>query len=408
MAASLAFKAFEERQKERGIALRTVFAGLDDLKVELPSWGFGDSGTRFKVFQKTGVPRNVFEKFDDAALVNKLTGFCPSVAVHIPWDKLDDYGKLKKHAATLGLKVGAVNPNLFQDDDYMLGSVCHPSARVRRKALAHLKECTAIMKASGSDILSLWFSDGTNYPGQDDMRRRKQYMGEALLHARDTLPAGSRMLLEYKNFEPAFYHTDVVDWGYSLLQCMKLGPKAQVLVDTGHHAPGTNVEQIVANLLDEQKLGGFHFNCRNYADDDLIVGSTNAYQIFLIFYNILAARFGRTNGPTKHCAEEIAYMVDQSHVIEPKIPAMIRSALNIQTNWAKALLINWKRLAAAQDQGDVMGAEAEVREAFEQDVRPLLHAWRESKRLPVEPMDAFHKSGYTKKVASRGKGGASW
>jgi L-rhamnose isomerase/sugar isomerase len=407
MKKNLAYTAFEARQKERGIDLRAAWSGLGDLQIELPSWGFGDSGTRFKVFQKVGVPRNVFEKFDDAAVVNKLTGITPSVAVHIPWDKAD-YVKLKKHAAGLGLKVGAVNPNLFQDDDYMLGSVCHPDARVRRKAVQHLKECCQIMKDTGSDLLSLWFADGTNYPGQDDLRRRKHNMQEALALAYAAMPKNARMILEYKFFEPAFYHTDVPDWGFSLLMCQKLGERAQVLVDTGHHALGTNVEHIVAILIDEHRLGGFHFNSRKYADDDLIVGSTNAYEIFLIFANILAARFGNTDKASKACAEAIAYMVDQSHVIEPKIPAMLRSVLNIQTNWARALMINWKKLHKMQQAGDVLGAEAEVREAFEQDTLPLLQAWREEKGLPADPMQAFLKSGYQKKVSVRGKGGASW
>jgi L-rhamnose isomerase/sugar isomerase len=406
--ADLFLKAFQARQKERGIDLKRAWKELGGLEVETPSWGYGDSGTRFKVFKKPGVPRNAFEKFEDAAQVHGLTGICPSVAVHIPWDKVEDYGKLRRHAASLGLRIGAVNPNLFQDDDYMLGSVCSINAATRKKAIAHLKECAGLLKQTGSDILSLWFADGTNYPGQDDLRRRKQAMQEALQAAYAALPAGARLLLEYKFFEPAFYHTDVPDWGFAYAACAKLGPRAQVLVDTGHHALGTNVEHIVAILLDEERLGGFHFNSRKYADDDLIVGSGNAYEIFLIFYNILAARFGTTRPGVRKTAESIAYMIDQSHVIEPKIPAMIRSVLNVQTAFAKALLINWEALEAAQKNQDVMGAEAQVREAFEQDVQPWLAAWRESRGLPRDPMTTFLKSGYQKKVAARGVGGASW
>jgi L-rhamnose isomerase/sugar isomerase len=402
-----AYVLFEEQQKERGIDLEQVKAKLKALKVETPSWGYGDSGTRFKVFKQTGVPRNPFEKFEDAAQVHRLTGICPSVAVHIPWDKVDDYEKLKKHAEELGVSIGAVNPNLFQEDDYIFGSVCNSNPKVRRKAIDHLIECAEIAKIVGSHTISLWFADGTNYPGQADIRKRKHWMHEALTELYQALTPDMRMLIEYKFFEPAFYHTDLADWGMAFNMANKLGERAQVLVDTGHHAPGTNVEHIVAYLLDEKKLGGFHFNSRKYADDDLIVGTINPYELFLIFYQILDAA-NDEDPDIRQTAEKIAYMIDQSHCIEPKIPAMIRSVLNVQTQYAKALLINFDELRKAQEEQDVLAAENAVREAFEMDVNPLLRVVREEMGVPVDPMKAYFESGYADQILVRGKGGASW
>lgn len=402
-----AYALFEEQQKNRGIDLGKVREKLKALRIETPSWGYGDSGTRFKVFRKVGVPRNPFEKFDDAAVVHRLTGACPSVAIHIPWDKVDDYDKLKAHAEALGLSIGAVNPNLFQEDDYMFGSVTNANAAVRRKATDHLLECVDIMKATGSKYLSLWFADGTNYPGQADIRKRKNWMYEALAETYKAMEPGMKMLIEYKFFEPAFYHTDLADWGMAYNMALKLGEQAQVLVDTGHHAQGTNVEHIVAYLLDEQRLGGFHFNSRKYADDDLIVGAIHPYELFLIFYQILEASADANPGVRRN-ADEIAYMIDQSHNIEPKIPAMIRSVLNVQTQYAKALLINLDEVHAAQEAQDVMAAEDAVRSAFEIDVTPLLVSIREELGLPADPMKAYRESGYAERIASRGVGGASW
>lgn len=402
-----AYTLFEEQQKARGIDIPRVKEKLKTLAVETPSWGYGDSGTRFKVFKKLGVPRNPFEKFEDAAQVHKVTGICPTVAVHIPWDKVDDYSKLKQHAENLGVKIGAVNPNLFQEDEYMLGSVTNRDPAIRRKATDHLLECVDIAKETGSRELSLWFADGTNYPGQDSIRERKHRMYEALNEMYKAMTPDMRMLIEYKFFEPAFYHTDLADWGMALNMANKLGPQAEVLVDTGHHPQGTNVEHIVAYLLDEQRLGGFHFNSRKYADDDLIVGTTNPYELFLIFYQILDAQASGSEG-TKQNAENIAYMIDQSHNIEQKIPAMIRSVLNVQTQYAKALLVNLDEVKAAQDAGDVLAAENAVRSAFEFDVTPLLQAVREEMGVPVDPMKAFLESGYSKQIEVRGKGGASW
>ncbi|WP_102026660.1 L-rhamnose isomerase [Salirhabdus sp. Marseille-P4669] len=398
---------FEQDQQARGINLEEVKAKLKALKVETPSWGYGDSGTRFKVFQQEGVPRDPFEKLEDAAQVQKYTGVSPSVAIHIPWDKVDDYGKLKQHAEGLGVKLGAVNPNLFQEDDYKFGSVTNSDPAVRRKATEHLIECVNIAKEIGSKDLSLWFADGTNYPGQADFRKRKRWMYECLQEMYDALDDNQRMLIEYKFFEPAFYHTDLADWGMSFNMAQKLGPKAEVLVDTGHHPQGTNIEHIVAYLLDEKRLGGFHFNSRKYADDDLFAGALNPYELFLTFFQIVSALNDEDAGVRQN-AENIAYMLDQCHNLEPKIPAMIRSITNVQTMYAKALLINLDEVQKAQEKQDVLAAEHAVRQAFEIDVTPLLHVVREEMGVPRDPMAAFLKSGYQDKILARGKGGASW
>lgn len=402
-----AYVLFEEQQKARGIDLEDVKAKLKALKIETPSWGYGDSGTRFKVFQKEGVPRNPFEKFEDAAQVHNLTGIAPSVAIHIPWDKVDDYSKLRSHAEGLGLTIGAVNPNLFQDEEYMLGSVTNADAAIRRKATDHLLECVDIAKETGSRDFSLWFADGTNYPGQGHIRKRKAWMNEALAEMYKAMTPDMRMLIEYKCFEPAFYHTDLADWGMAYNLAQKLGPQAEVLVDTGHHLPGANIEHIVAYLIDEKRLGGFHFNSRKYADDDLIVGSVNPYELFLIFYQILDAA-GDSDAAIRQNVDNIAYLIDQSHNIEQKIPAMLRSVLNVQTQFAKALLINHDEVDEAASRNDVLGAEDAVRRAFEFDVTPLLHAIREEQGLPLDPMKAYLSSSYGKDILVRGKGGASW
>ncbi|MFD1888133.1 L-rhamnose isomerase [Paenibacillus wenxiniae] len=402
-----AYALFEEQQQARGMDLNKIKSRLKALQIETPSWGYGDSGTRFKVFQKEGVPRDPFEKLEDAAQVHRLTGLCPSVAIHIPWDHVDDYGKLRSHAESLNLQIGAINPNLFQQEDYMLGSVTHTDPAVRRKATAHLLECVDIARATGSRDISLWFADGTNYPGQGSIRQRKHWMLEALAEMYSALSPDMRMLIEYKAFEPAFYHTDIADWGMAYNLALKLGEQAQVLVDTGHHLPGANVEHIVSYLIDEGRLGGFHFNSYKYADDDLIVGAINPYELFLIFYQILdAAESGEQR--LIDAVNSIAYMIDQSHNIEQKIPAMIRSVLNVQTQYAKALLVDHREVAEAQQRGDVLGAEDAVRRAFEFDVTPLLHAVREEQGLPVDPMRAYLDDSYGQRILVRGKGGASW
>ncbi|MCY8398272.1 L-rhamnose isomerase [Bacillus haynesii] len=402
-----AYALFEEQQKDRGIRLSEAKEKLKALKIETPSWGYGDSGTRFKVFQQEGVPRDPFEKMEDASVVHKLTRTCPSVAIHIPWDQVDDYGKLKAHAEQLGLAIGAVNPNLFQDDDYKFGSVTNVKADIRQKATEQLLECVGIAKQTGSKEISLWLADGTNYPGQGDIRKRKNWMYECLAEVYEALDDDMRLLIEYKFFEPAFYHTDLADWGMAYNLAQKLGPKAEVLVDTGHHAQGTNIEHIVAYLLDEKRLGGFHFNSRKYADDDLIVGAHNPYELFLIFSQILDAC--RDSDPNvRKTAEHISYMLDQCHNLEPKIPAVLRSVMNVQTQFAKALLINFDEVKKAQEDHDVLAAEAAIREAFEIDVKPLLYAVREEMNVPLDPLKAYEESGYAEKILARGKGGASW
>jgi L-rhamnose isomerase / sugar isomerase len=376
---------------------------LKTQRIELPSWAFGNSGTRFKVFAQKGVPRTAYEKIDDAAQVHRFTGVAPTVALHIPWDKVDDYGALARHAAEQGVALGTINSNTFQDDDYMLGSVCHPDARVRRKAVDHLLECVDIMDKTGSRDLKLWFSDGTNYPGQDDIRARQDRLAESLAQVYKRLGPNQRMVLEYKLFEPAFYHTDVPDWGTSFLHCVALGPKAKVVVDTGHHAPGTNIEFIVAQLLRADKLGGFDFNSRFYADDDLMVGAADPFQLFRIMHECV-------KGGALKAESGVAFMLDQCHNIEPKIPGQIRSVMNVQEATAKALIVDQKALAAAQQTGDVLGAHAILMDAYDTDVRPMLRDVRTELGLDPDPMAAFARSGYSEKVAAERVGGqqAGW
>ncbi|MFL5674541.1 MAG: L-rhamnose isomerase, partial [Chloroflexota bacterium] len=330
---------------------QAVVAALRSQRIELPSWAFGNSGTRFKVFAQKGVPRDPYEKIADAAEVHRFTGVAPTVALHIPWDRVDDYADLARHAADRGVALGTINSNTFQDDDYMLGSVCHPDAGVRRKALDHLLACVDIMDATGSRDLKLWFADGTNYPGQDDIRGRQDRLAEALAAVHARLGPDQRMVLEYKFFEPSFYTMDVPDWGTSYIQCVAAGPKAMVVVDTGHHAPGTNIEFIVASLLRAGRLGGFDFNSRFYADDDLMVGSADPFQLFRIMHEVVKA--GALDADSG-----VAFMLDQCHNIEPKIPGQIRSVMNVQEATAKALLVDVAALSAAQAAGDVLGANA--------------------------------------------------
>ncbi|MDC0765430.1 L-rhamnose isomerase [Streptomyces sp. HD] len=381
--------------------LAAVKAALKTQAVETPSWAYGNSGTRFKVFAQDGVPRTPREKLDDAAQVHAFTGVAPTVALHIPWDKVDDYAALAKHAEERGVGLGAINSNTFQDDDYKLGSICHPDAVVRRKAVDHLLECVDIMDATGSRDLKLWFADGTNYPGQDDIRARQDRLAEGLAEVYERLGDGQRMLLEYKFFEPAFYTTDVPDWGTAYAHCLKLGPKAQVVVDTGHHAPGTNIEFIVATLLREGKLGGFDFNSRFYADDDLMVGAADPFQLFRIMYEVV-----RGGGFTP----DVAFMLDQCHNIEAKIPAIIRSVMNVQEATAKALLVDGAALAGAQAAGDVLGANAVVMDAYNTDVRPLLAEVRGEMGLDADPMAAYRRSGWAEKIVAERVGGqqAGW
>ncbi|MET7598130.1 MULTISPECIES: L-rhamnose isomerase [unclassified Streptomyces] len=381
--------------------LAAVKAALKTQAVETPSWAYGNSGTRFKVFAQPGVPRDPREKLDDAAKVHEFTGAAPTVALHIPWDRVDDYAALAKHAEDRGVRLGAINSNTFQDDDYKLGSICHPDAAVRRKAVDHLLECVDIMDATGSKDLKLWFADGTNYPGQDDLRERQDRLAEGLAKVYERLGDDQRMLLEYKFFEPAFYSTDVPDWGTAYAHCLKLGPKAQVVVDTGHHAPGTNIEFIVATLLREGKLGGFDFNSRFYADDDLMVGAADPFQLFRIMYEVI-----RGGG----FAPEVAFMLDQCHNIEAKIPAIIRSVMNVQEATAKALLVDRSALGEAQRSGDVLEANAVIMDAYNTDVRPLLAEVRAELGLDPDPVGAYRRSGWQERVAAERVGGrqAGW
>jgi L-rhamnose isomerase / sugar isomerase len=388
---------------ESEMSEQVVATGIRDLNVELPSWAFGNSGTRFKVFAQPGVPRDPFEKVADAAQVHLFTGAAPSVALHIPWDRVDDYDQLAKHAADHGVRIGTINANVFQDDDYMLGSVANPDARIRRKAIDHLLECVDIMDATGSRDLKLWFADGTNYPGQDDIVARQDRLAEALAEVYARLGDDQRMLLEYKLFEPSFYTTDVPDWGTAYTHCAALGDRARVVLDTGHHAPSTNIEFIVAMLLRVGKLGGFDFNSRFYADDDLMVGAADPFQLFRIMWEV---RRGGGLDP----ATGVAFMLDQCHNIEPKIAGQIRSVMNAQEATAKALLVDAKALAQTQRAGDVLGANAVFMDAYNTDVRPLLGKIRADHGLDPDPVAAYHRSGYYERVSAERVGGtqAGW
>jgi L-rhamnose isomerase/sugar isomerase len=383
-----------------------VIERINRLRIETPSWGYGNSGTRFKVFAQPGAARTIEEKVADAGMVNGLTGICPTVAIHIPWDRVDDWDALRTVAADHGMKIGAINPNLFQDDEYMLGSLAHPSAAIRRRAVDHVLECIEIGRKVGSSIVSLWLADGTNYPGQDDLRSRSRRLREGLREIYSALPSGIRLLIEYKFFEPGFYSTDLPDWGTAYAMCLDLGPQAEVLVDTGHHAQGVNIEQIVAQLLDRARLGGFHFNARKYADDDLIVGSTNPFELFLIFNELVAAE-DDSDANVATTARNVAYMIDQSHNIEPKLEAMVQSVINIQTAHAKALLVDRARLRQAQTAGDVLAANRVLVEAYETDVRPILAEARERLGIDRDPVAALRGSGYVERAArERGKAAA--
>lgn len=380
-----------------------VLTTLEHQSIELPSWAFGNSGTRFKVFATPGTPRTIEEKLADAAEVNALTGLAPAVALHIPWDKVDDYAALADHAAGLGVKLGTVNSNTFQDDDYKFGSLTHSDPAVRQKAVDHMYECLEVMNMTGSRDLKIWLADGTNYPGQGNMRARQDWLAESLRKVYDRLGENQRLVLEYKFFEPAFYHTDVPDWGTSYVHCLALGEKAKVCLDTGHHAPGTNIEFIVAQLLRLGKLGSFDFNSRFYADDDLIVGAADPFQLFRIMYEVV-----RGGGLDPDAG--VAFMLDQCHNVEGKIPGQIRSVLNVQEMTARALLVDAAALETAQNAGDVLAANAVLMDAFYTDVRADLAQWRESRGLPSDPMAAFAASGYQEKINAARIGGhqAGW
>lgn len=380
-----------------------VHASLDVLVAELPSWGFSNTGTRFRVFPQPGTPRDTWEKLDDAATVQRYTGAAPLISLHIPWDKVDDWKALRGGAEKRGLHIGAINSNTFQDDDYRLGSLAHPDPAVRRKAMQHMEECAAIAGATGAHALKVWLGDGTNYPGQDDFRARKHRLQDTLRAVHDMLPTGVRLLIEYKLYEPALYHTDIQDWGMALLLARHAGDHARVVVDLGHHAHGVNIEQIVAILLDEGMLGAFDLNDRKYGDDDLMLGSVNPYQLFLIFNELAAA--AAAGDAAGACARAVAYMVDQAHNIEPKIPAMIRTVMTLQEHWAKAQLVDRAALQAARCDGDVVGANTALKDAYDTDVRPLIARWRAARGVAEDPLRAYLDSGEAEaRAAARREG----
>ena len=376
-----------------------IAGSLASQVIELPSWAFGNSGTRFKVFAQPGVPRTAEEKVADAAQVHAVTGLAPSVALHIPWDRVDDFDKLRRHAEDLGVRLGTINTNTFQDDDYKLGSLCHVDERVRRKAIAHMLECVDIMDVTGSRDLKVWLPDGLNYPGQGDLRGRQDRLADSLAQVYRRLGAHQRLVLEYKFFEPAFYATDVPDWGTSYAHCVALGDRAVVCLDTGHHAPGTNIEFIVMQLLRLGKLGAFDFNSRFYADDDLIVGAADPFQLFRILFEVVR---GGGYGPDS----DVTFMLDQCHNIEAKIPGQIRSVLNVQEMTARALLVDRAALTDAERAGDVLGANAVLMDAFYTDVRGDLADWRVARGLPADPMAAYRASGYAERIVAERIGGA--
>jgi len=366
--------------------------------IELPSWAFGNSGTRFKVFAQPGVPRTPEEKLEDAAEVHRCTGLAPSVALHIPWDRVDDFDKLRRHAEDLGLRLGTVNTNTFQDDDYKLGSLCHVDAAVRAKAVAHMLECVDIMDVTGGTDLKVWLPDGLNYPGQGDLRGRQERLAESLRQVYGRLGSQQRLVLEYKFFEPAFYATDVPDWGTAYAHCVALGDRAVVCLDTGHHAPGTNVEFVVMQLLRLGRLGSFDFNSRFYADDDLMVGAADPFQLFRILVEVV-------RGGGYDASSGVVFMLDQCHNVEEKIPGQIRSVLNVQEMTARALLVDRTALAEAEQGGDVLGGNAVLMDAFYTDVRGDLAEWRVGRGLPADPVAAYRAGGHGERIVRDRVGG---
>jgi L-rhamnose isomerase / sugar isomerase len=381
----------------------TISDRLGELAIEVPSWAYGNSGTRFKVFGTPGTPRTVEEKIADAAAVHRFTGLAPTVALHIPWDEVDDYAALSSYAKEQGVALGTINSNTFQDDDYKLGALTHTDPRVRQKAIDHHFACIEVMHQTGSQDLKIWLAEGTNYPGQGDMRARQDRLAEGLSTIYDRLAEDQRLVLEYKFFEPAFYHTDVPDWGTSYAHVAALGDRAKVCLDTGHHAPGTNIEFIVAQLLRLGKLGSFDFNSRFYADDDLIVGAADPFQLFRIMVEVIrGGGFGAES--------DVALMLDQCHNIEDKIPGQIRSVLNVQEMTARALLLDTEALDEARSAGDVLRANEIFMDAFYTDVRRDLAAWREERGLPADPMRAYLESGYQQQIEADRVGGsqAGW
>ena len=374
---------------------KKIVDALEAFRIELPSWGFANTGTRFGKFIQPAAATTTEEKFSDAGQVHLLTGVCPTVALHVLWDFPDSAEstvEIKKFSERYRVLPGSINPNLFQDQEYKYGSFGNPDASIRRRALQHTKDSIEIARRLNSRDISIWFADGSNYPGTANIRQRKQWFKELLKESHGELAAGQRLLIEYKPFEPAFYHTDIADWGMAVLLAREAGPQARVLVDTGHHYAAQNIEQIVAWLLSEEMLGGFHFNDRRYADDDLTMGSIDPYQAFRIFHEIRYFEW-ETGKPA-----DIAYMIDQSHNLKGKIEAMIQTVTVAQELFSKAALVDGRELAAAQNNCDLMRAESLLQDAFATDVRPAIQEWRESKGLPKNPMEAFRQSGYLERI----------
>jgi L-rhamnose isomerase/sugar isomerase len=395
------FDLIGEKLDARGDDIARVQDALRAQEVETPSWAFGNSGTRFAVFAQPGAPRDPFEKLEDAAEVQRLTGIARSVALHLPWDKVENVNELRERAEELGLRLGAINPNLFQEPEYKLGSLCNPDVGVRRRAVAHVRECIEIAARIGSDAISLWLADGTNYPGQDSLRGRRVRLAETLHEIYDALGDELELLVEYKLYEPAFYATDLADWGSALLICQELGERAKVLVDLGHHAQGVNIEQIVSLLHGAGRLGGFHFNDRKYGDDDLIVGSIDPYQLFRIFFELI---------DIDAFDDGVRLTIDQSHNVEAKVEAMIQTVMNLQESYAKALLVDRVALERAQSDGDILGANRILVDAYNTDVRPLCAKVREELGAAADPIAAFRADGYADRVAQARQHGtaAAW
>lgn len=386
-------KRLEDQIEQCGLPLHEIKKKIQGHTIETPSWGYADSGTRFNVFKQPAAAKTLDHKLEDAATVHQYTGIAPSVALHIPWDETDDWDAVAEKAKELGIRLGAINPNVFQDDDYKLGSITHPNKEIRKKATDALLHCVEIMRKTQSNVLSLWFADGTNYPGQGHIRKRKQWMTECLATTYNAMEPDMTMLVEYKLFEPGFYHTDLADWGMAFATCNHLGPNAKVLVDLGHHAHSVNIEHVVAFLLSEGRLGGFHFNNRKYADDDLTVGSTNPFELFLIYNELVDAELD------ENINQHIEYMIDQSHNVKPKVEAMIQSVLMCQKMYAKALLVNRQALSDAQNAGDIVAAEELLVLAFDTDVEPLLQEVRQEMGGIENPLDAYRQSGYEARKA---------
>jgi L-rhamnose isomerase/sugar isomerase len=373
-----------------------IIGALDHFRIEIPSWGFANTGTRFGKFIQAAAATTTEEKFSDAGQVHLLTGVCPTVALHVLWDfphGIQSAGDILKFSERYGVRAGSINPNLFQDQEYKFGSFGNPDPAVRRRAFEHTRDSIEIARQVHSRDISMWFADGSNYPGTANIRQRKRWFEEILRATHGELSDGQRLLIEYKPFEPAFYHTDIADWGMALHLARQAGPLAKVLVDTGHHYAAQNIEQIVAWLLSEEMLGGFHFNDRRYADDDLTLGSIDPYQIFRIFHEILLYE--------RECGKpaDIAYMIDQSHNLKGKIEAMIQTVTMAQELYSKAALVDYPKLIRAQESCELVKAESLLQDAFATDVRPAIREWRQSKGLPQDPMDAFRQSGYLERIA---------